>query len=162
MTLEPLIRLPTAWTSVCQRFGVHLFEGRVTVEQMAEMQRIGDRWLAKSHGKLTELVVVFPSDTRMTHEERMRMVQLIKHGEQHRIASATVILADGMLGSLQRSVLTGMMMLVPAPHPAKVFGQVSEAGAWLHPHVLAASGASWKVEELQAVLERHLADFRAR
>lgn len=162
MRFEPIICLPTAWTSVFARFAVHLFEGRVTLEQMERMQTLGDRYNAAHPGKRVELVVVFPSDTRMTSEERARMGRLIKHGEAHRTASATVILAQGLLASMQRSVLTGMMMVVPSPHPVKVFGGVPEAMQWLFPHVRALCGPTLRIEELAGALDQHVAQFQAR
>ena len=162
MRFEPLLCLPTAWTSVCARFGVHLFEGTVTLADMDRLQSVGDRWNAQHPEKRVELVVVLPSNARMTHEERMRMVRLIKHGEAHRAATGTVILAEGLLASVQRSVLTGMMMLAPAPHPAKVFGNLTEAVAWLAPYVKSVCGDALKPEQLASMLDAHLAEFRAR
>jgi hypothetical protein len=73
----------------------------------------------------------------MTQAERSKMVQLMKQWEDVRDAAATVILAEGLLGSLQRSILTGLMMLAPAPHPAKVFSAVDLAVEFLAPYVRA-------------------------
>lgn len=135
MKLVPLLQKPTAWSAVGERFAVHLFEGHVTVAQMAEFEAVGDAWFAANPGKLVELVIIHPSDSRMTGEERSRMARVIKRWERHRVASATVILATGMLGAMQRSVLTGLVMLAPPPHPAKVYGAVPDAIEWITPHV---------------------------
>jgi hypothetical protein len=135
MKLVPLLQTPTAWSGVADRFAVHLFEGHVTVQQMGRFEAVGDEWLGKHPGKLVELVIIHPSDSRMTTEERSRMAQVIKRWERQRVASATVILATGMLAAMQRSVLTGLLMLAPPPHPAKVFGVAHEAIDWLAPHV---------------------------
>lgn len=162
MRFEPLIRMSTAWTSVFGRFAIHVFEGRVTVEDMELLQTIGQQWNVKHPGKRVELVVVLPSDTRMSTEERARMARLIKLGEAHRAASATVILAEGILASMQRSMLTGMMMLAPSPHPTKVFGTLSDAGKWLFPHVQTLPGPRVTLTEFCDALDEQLADFRAR
>jgi hypothetical protein len=162
MRFEPVIALPTAWTSAYSRFAVHLFEGQVTLADMDKMQAIGERWSQKHPGKRVELVVIYPSDSRMSHEERVRMGRLIKHGEEHRTASATVILAQGLLASMQRSVLTGMTMLVPPPHPMKVFGAVSEAVTWLFPQVRALCGRSVQLDELQGAVLTHMTQFQVR
>jgi hypothetical protein len=162
MKLEPLICMPNAWPSVSGRFGVHLFEGRVTLDDMGLMQTVGERWTAEHPGQRVELVVVFPSDTRLTNEERLRMLRLIKAGEAHRIASATVILAEGILASMQRSVLTGMMMLVPPPHPAKVFANIADSARWLLPHVQKVGEPSLSLHAFDAALTAHLAQFCAR
>jgi hypothetical protein len=162
MRFEPLIRMSTAWTSVFGRFAVHLFEGRVTLEDMELMQSIGEHWNVKHPGKRVELVVVLPSDTRMTPDERARMARLIKLGELHRQASATVILAEGILASMQRSVLTGMMMLAPSPHPSKVFGSLHDAARWLFPHVHALPGLSLTADQFVVALDAQLSQFKAR
>ena len=133
--LEPIIQITPAWTAVSGRFGVHVFEGRLTVADMDRMQAAGDEWYRRNPGRMVELVIVFPSNTVMTSDERKRMTELIKRWERVRDASATVILAEGILGAMQRSVLTGMFMLVPPPHPWKVFGDVTDAVTWLFPYV---------------------------
>lgn len=162
MLFEPVIRLPTAWTSVANRFGVHLFEGQVTVSDMDRMQQVGDEWHRKNPGQLVEMAVVFPSDTRMTGDERSRMVQLIKHWEKHRVASATVILAGGMVGAMHRSVLTGMMMLAPSPHPAKVFATMTDATGWLLPHIQKLCGPGATKSAVDNALSELTVRFKAR
>ena len=162
MRFLPLIRMPTAWTSVCARFAVHVFEGRVTLDDMDIMQAVGARWMVEHPGKRVELVVVLPSDTRMSLDERARMARLIKQGEAQRSVSATVILAEGLLASMQRSMLTGMMMLAPAPHPAKVFGTLADAAKWLLPHAQTVCGPSLTLDIFNESLSAHVADFRAR
>ncbi|HKU44784.1 MAG TPA: hypothetical protein VJR89_41785 [Polyangiales bacterium] len=162
MLFEPLIRTRAAWSSVFDRFAVHLFEGQVTVNEMDEMQRVGERWNKQHPGKRVEMVVIFPSSARMSLEERSRMARLIKVGEAHRTASATVILAQGMLGSMQRSMLTGLMMIAPPPHPAKVFGAIGEALTWLEPQLRTVCNAGLKVDELGAALQEHVEQFRRR
>ena len=42
MHFEAITQLPTAWTMASGRFGVHLFEGALTVDDMVGMQRRGD------------------------------------------------------------------------------------------------------------------------
>ena len=137
MKLEPIIKIAPAWTAVSGRFGVHVFEGHLSLADMDRMQTIGDDWYRQNPGRLVELAIVFPSNAMMTAEERRRMTHLIKRWERHRDASATVILAEGLLGSIQRSVLTGFTLVVPPPHPMKVFGKIPGAVVWLHPYVAA-------------------------
>jgi hypothetical protein len=160
MVLEPLIELPNMITGVWQRFGVHLFEGRLTVDDMGELERRGDAWHRKHPGQSVEMVVVLPSDNRMTSDERARMIGLIKKWEHARRASATVILATGITGSAQRSVLTGFLILAPPPHPSKVFGRTAAAAAWLAPHVAALSGAEATAEALSEAVDALVARFR--
>jgi hypothetical protein len=162
MKLEPIICTSSAWSSVYAHFVVHLFEGHLGLAEMDRMHALGEHWRAANPGKRVELVLVFPSDAQMSQEERARMARLIKHGEAQRAASATVILAQGLLASFQRSVLTGMMMIVPAPHPAKVFGNVADALRWLSPQTQAVCDQALSVEALSALVDANIAAFRAR
>jgi hypothetical protein len=162
MALQAIVRFPTAWSSADQAWAVHLFQGNLSVADMDRMQQIGDRWSAENPAKRVELVIVYPSDARMSSEERARMARLMKHGESRRTASATVILAEGLRGSMQRSTLTALLMLATVSHPAKVFGKVSDAVRWLFPHVQALTGGYSAPEQLEAELSAHLEEFRVR
>lgn len=152
--------LPCMVTGIWQRFGVHVFEGRCTIEDMDRMEAHGDAWLARHPGKIVELVIIHPSDAGMTMTERSRMQRIIKRWEKIRTAAATVILAEGLAGSLQRSILTGMTMMVPPPHPAKVFGATEAAVTFLAPHVSALVGKETSAEALAAAVAKLESDFR--
>jgi hypothetical protein len=162
MKLEPIIDRPTMMTGVWRRFAVHVFEGKVTVEDMASMEAIGVAWLKQNPGKLVELVIVFPSETRMTGEERARMARVIKRWENLRTASATVILAEGLIGAMHRSVLTGLQFLAPSPHPTRVFGSTGDSVSWLLPYVRELCGPEVSREDLMAAVEDHCRAFRSR
>ncbi len=154
--------MPTAWSGVAGRFGVHLFEGVVTVADMDRLEVMGSRWYRDNPGKMVELVLIFPSDARMTGEERVRMSKIIKRWEGQRIASATTILAEGMRGAVHRSVLTGLLMLAPPPHPSKVFGKVADAVGWLAPYVRQACGPAATHAAAQSAVSAFCASFQAR
>ena len=162
MILEPLIRLPNAWTGVAGRFGVHLFEGRLTVADMDRMEAIGDEWQAKNPGRLVELVVIFPSSARLDDAERARLVRLVARREKDRAASATVIMAEGMVGAMQRSILTGINLIRRPPHPVKVFSAVPDAVSWLLPHVREACDRTAGRLEMLTATENFCASFRLR
>jgi hypothetical protein len=161
MILEPLIALPTAMTGVWRQFGLHLFEGKLPLSDMDKLERLGEVWAKRNTGKRVELTVIFPSDTRMTSEERARMVRIIKRWEHVRTASATVILATGLIGAGQRGVLTGLLLLAPPPHPAKVFGEVGAAVDWLAPHIASLCGPEATPAALMAAVDEMSARFRA-
>lgn len=158
MRFESIIELPTAWSGVYRRFGVHLFHGRLPVSEMERLDVLGAEWRKRNPGKLVELVIIHPSEAQMTSEERTRMTKLIKRWEADRLASSTVILAEGLMGSLHRSVLTGLTMIAPPPHPAKVFGDVDAAVAWLAPYV----GTLWQQKLAAAELAAAVEDYRTR
>jgi hypothetical protein len=162
MSLQPVIRFASAWSSASAGWAVHLFEGTLTVAAMDRMQQIGDLWSGKNPGKRAELVIIFPSDARMSGDERTRMARLIKHGEARRAASATVILAEGLRGAMQRSTLTALMMVAHASHPVKVFGNVSDAVRWLFPYVQGLTHEFAAVDGMERELHQHLGEFGAR
>ena len=162
MTLDTIIDIPCLMTGVWSRLGVHLFHGQFSTSDMDVAEKAGDQWLARHPGKTVELVIIYPSNARMTHSERMRMARLLKRREKERAASATVILAQGLTGSVHRSVLTGLLLLVPPPHPAKVFGSTRDAITWLTPHARALCGDGANTEALTAAVEELCAKFQAR
>lgn len=160
--LEPLIEIPNMMSGIWRRFGLHLFHGKITLEDMDRMERVGDSWLARNPGRVVELSVIFPSDAKMTSEERTRMVQIIKRWDRVRDAAGTVILADGLLGAMHRSVLTGMLMLARPPHPAKVFSELRSATRWIAPHVWAACGIERPQDELLSAVADLCATFESK
>ncbi len=162
MRFEPIIEMSCLVTGLWKRFGVHLFQGKVTVADMEEIERRGEVWRDKLRGKLVEMVVILPSDAKMTSDERAKMTRIIKRWEDARTASATVILAQGLTGSLHRSVLTGMQMIVPSPHPVKVFGAMPDAVRWLAPYVQELCGPEASPQALDAGVAELAARFAAR
>jgi hypothetical protein len=161
ITLEPAIRASNMITGIWRRFGVHAFEGHLTLEDMAKLEAFGNAWHKKNPGKVVEMAIVFPSDDRMEGEERARLVKVIRRWEMARTASATVVLAQGLLGAMHRSVLTGLMLVAPPPHPTKVFGTAAAAVTWLTPHVQSLCGPEANARDLTAAIDKLCAQFRA-
>jgi hypothetical protein len=158
--LVPIMRMESMITGRWRRLGVHAFEGKITLADMARIDVAGAQWHKDNPGKLVELVIIFPSDARMSSEERSRMAALIKRWESVRTASATVVLASGLLGSMHRSVLTGMQMIAPPKHPTKVFGSLADAVAWLEPYVRELCGPEATGSDILAAIERLCVTFR--
>jgi hypothetical protein len=160
--LDSIIEMPCLLTGLWRRFSVHLFEGKVTLADMEEIEARSEKWHDKLRGKVVEMVVIFPSTAKMTGEERTKMTRIIKRWESSRVASATVILAQGLTGAMHRSVLTGMQLVVPAPHPVKVFGGTSDAVKWLAPHVRELCGPEATFDALDAAVVDLSSRFAAR
>jgi hypothetical protein len=160
MKLETLIHLPNVMTGVWRRFGVHAFEGHITTDDMTRMQIAGDGWMRRNPGSMVELVIIFPSDARMSGDERARLAAMIKRSEAARAAAATVVLASGLMGSMHRSVLTGLQMLAPPRHPSKVFGGLPDAVQWLSPHVQQLCGPEATGPALLGAVEAMCATFK--
>lgn len=161
-TFSPIIEMPMATVGVWRRMGVHLFQGKLTLDDMDRLDELGGAWRRKMPGKMVELVVVYPSEAQMTTDERKRMARIIKRWEKDRVASSTVILAEGLIGSLHRSILTGLQMLAPTPHPLKVFGAVAPAVEWLTPFVRELSEPDVSAAALLAGVDELCAGFVAR
>jgi hypothetical protein len=162
VTFEPIIELPYLVTGLWRHFAVHLFQGKVTVADIDRIETESARCHAKLDGKTVDLVVILPSSAQLTHQERVRMTRLVKRWESERVASSTVILAAGMLGSVHRSVLTGLQMLVPPPHPTKVFGEIAAAVRWLAPYAQQVCGPEAKPDSVCKAVDDLRARFDAR
>jgi len=142
-------------------FGVHLFEGALSLAGMDRIEALGDEWHAKNPGRIVELVVIFPSSARLSDDQRKRLVRLVAHRESSRVASATVILAEGMVGAMQRSMLTGLNLIRRPPHPTKVFPGITDAVAWLIQHLKETCPGAGAGQVMSAV-DYLCASFRAR
>jgi hypothetical protein len=160
--LEPIIEMPCMVTGNWRRFAVHVFEGKLTVADMAVIEERSEQWHSKIPDQLVEMVIILPSDAKMTGDERSKMTHIIKRWESTRIASATIVLAQGLLGSLHRSILTGMQMVVPPPHPTKVFGKIDDGLRWLMPHIQKSCGADAQADALIVSVDSLLAHFGKR
>ena len=164
MKLEPLIEMPNMVTGLWRQFGVHLFEGKLTLADMVQLDEAAKAWRKTNTGKTAELVIIYPSssDAMMTHDERKRMAHIIKRWENLRLASATVILATGLIGAMHRSVLTGLQLLAPSPHPVKVFGTIPSAVVWLTPYIRELLGQEVTVDSVQTGVDELCKSFRAK
>jgi hypothetical protein len=160
--LDPIIEMPCMVTGNWRRFAVHVFEGKATLADMAAIEENSERWHAKIRDQLVEMVIILPSNAKMTGDERSKMTHIIKRWEHTRIASSTVVLAQGLLGSLHRSVLTGMQMVVPPPHPTKVFGSIDDGLRWLAPYIQKSSGADAQADTLIVAVDNLIAYFGKR
>jgi hypothetical protein len=160
MKLEPINHLPNMMSGMWRRLGVHAFHGKISLDDMTRMEVAGSLWHKKNPGKLVEMVIIYPSDARMSNEERERMAAIVKRWENMRTASATVVLAGGLMGAMHRSILTGLHMIAPPPHPTKVFGGTEDAVRWITPHVRALCGDDFGGEDLLAAIDDFCTTFQ--
>jgi hypothetical protein len=160
LTLEPVLRTPTMITGIWRRFGVHAFEGHLSMADMTQLESFGNVWHKKNPGSVVEMSIIFPSEARMGSEERARLVKIIRRWEMARTASATVILANGLVGAMHRSVMTGLMLIAPPPHPVRVFGTTRDAVVWLTPYIQAACGPEAMPASINSAVDALCATFR--
>jgi hypothetical protein len=123
--VEPAICTPTMAAATWRRMTFLVSDGHNDVAALERMRRMGHEWLRKSPGKTVDFVVIHPSNTTMSSEERATMMRYIDETKHNRLASATVVLATGILGAVHRSILTGMNLIVPPPHPARICADVA-------------------------------------
>ncbi len=161
MKLEPIIQMPNVTSTTWRQFGVHFFQGAIAVEDMTRLEAAASVWHKKNPGKVVEMAIIFPSDARMSGKERERMALVVKRWETVRTASATVVLAAGLQGSMHRSVLTGLQMIAPPPHPTRVFGATADAVTWLAPYIEDVCGADVTREDVRAGVEAACMEFVA-
>lgn len=125
-----------------KRVIVWVVEGHTPVATL-EALRLRLAVLSRERGdeKHVALTVLYPSDSAMSAEERRSVARMIDETKHRRLASATAVLAQGMMGAVHRSILTGMSILVPPPHPNRITSSIEDAVAFAHPFVVQSSGA---------------------
>jgi hypothetical protein len=121
---------------------VWVVQGHTGVAQLEKL-RIRFLELARARGdeKHVALIVLYPSESTMSAEERRCLARMIDESKRRRLASSTAVLAKGLMGAVHRSILTGMSILVPPPHPNRIVSSIEDAIAFVHPHVVQSCGA---------------------
>lgn len=126
-------------------------EGHTPVEQLERLRvRIGALSRDRGDKKHVALTVLYPSDSTMSAEERACVAKMIDETKHRRLAAATAVLAQGVMGSVHRSILTGMSLIVPPPHPNRIAASEEAAINFVHPYVVQSSGAVTP-EEIRAM-----------
>jgi hypothetical protein len=116
-------------------------DGHTPLDELEQLRRLVHAWYVdQGDAKNVTLVVIHGTNTTMNADERRAVARMIDETKSSRVASATVVLGDGMVGALHRSILTGFSFLVPPPHPVKIFARVEPAVVFLHPFIEALCG----------------------
>lgn len=143
--------------AVWRRLVLWVVDGHTPVVELERLRTLVHEWSRGQSGeKNVTLVLLHASRSTMEADERRAVLRMIDETKHDRVASATVVLARGMIGALHRSILTGFSLLLPPPHPTRVFGEVPPAIAFLHGHIESLCGA---VEPLH--IEAMLDDLHA-
>lgn len=94
----------------------------------------------------------------LTAEQRSHLLGSLARHEQRLLGVAVAIEAGGFVGSVTRSVLAGMGLLLRRPYPAKSFADRQEASAFLTPLAArvrpAASNAAALLRNLEELVPR--------
>jgi len=99
-------------------------------------------------GPMYAASVITPEATKFGDGARQMALKMAKDLAPKTAASATVLTAGGLIGSIQRSIATSFNLVNRPPHPTKVFSTFSDAAVWLVDH----SDGAVSTEALEAAL----------
>jgi len=118
-----------------KRLTLWVVDGHTPVDELESLRQLSQEWREATTEKVVSLIVLHGRRTTMSGPERRSVMNMINETKHTRLASATVVLGRGLIGSAHRSILTGMSIIVPSPHPVKICAEVSEAIDFLHPYI---------------------------
>jgi hypothetical protein len=102
-----------------------------TVRVLQDVARRSSELQSELSTKLGFLSIINPLPVVPGEELRREIVKVMDHLDSNAFAMAAVIEATGFIGATFRGVVAALNIASRAPYPRKVFGSVSEAGAWL-------------------------------
>jgi len=124
-----------------KRVVLWVVEGHTPLEQLEALRRrFAELSRERGDEKHVALTILYPTDSTMSAEERKCVARIIDESKHRRLASATAVLAQGLMGAVHRSILTGMSILVPAPHPHRITATIEDAIDFVHPYATLSSG----------------------
>jgi hypothetical protein len=90
------------------------------------------REIAKRRSGEAMIIIVIRAGVPPPNDDvRRELVAMVRPGVGEYRGAAILALGNAFVVSLVRSVVAGMVMVVRPAFPMKVFGAVSEAGAWI-------------------------------
>jgi hypothetical protein len=87
--------------------------------------------ISLAHPSIAILSIVGRDCTVPDASVRNRLTSEVKNIQRQLVAAATVIEGTGFRAAAMRGAVTGMTLLLRAPHPAKTFATVLDAAAFL-------------------------------
>lgn len=133
--VERVVLTDTHALGVWRGFTVSVFDGVLGVPGLEVLHQQVMDFRGGNTQKTADLVVVHPTKAGMSNAERKKWLEIVKSTEHYRLAGATVVLAEGLLGSMHRGIITSFNLLAPPPHPARVFGNARDALEWMAPYI---------------------------
>lgn len=132
---------------------IWVVDGHTGVEGLERLRvRFSELSRARGEEKHVALIVLYPAQTTMSAEERKCLAKMIDESKHRRLASSTAVLSQGVIGAVHRSILTGISILIPPPHPNRIVSTIDDAVAFVHPHVVKACGPITRAE-LRAMVD---------
>lgn len=115
-------------------------DGHTPLDELERLRALALARMKEHPEKGVSLIVLHGTRSTMSSEERRSVTQMIDQTKHTRVASSTVVLGRGVIGSLHRSILTGMSIIAPPPHPVRICADVPAAIEFLHPYIEAVAG----------------------
>lgn len=97
--------------------------------------------------------VVLSGKPDFSTEVRAETARVSALNDTFTLATAHVVLVDGLVGAAVRAFLSTSTLLAKPISPTKVFGAIAPASDWMLAH-LEPSGEAWTKAELVALVER--------
>lgn len=124
-----------------------------TVKQLRAFEREGHA-LEKRFPKRCGLFnVILSGKPDFSSEVRAETNRIGALGDMYTLATAHVILVEGLVGSAVRAFLATSMLVSKPPTPTKVFGDKDLAVAWVLGRI-AEAGEPWTSVQLRELLDR--------
>ena len=124
-----------------------------SVAQMRAFERVGLA-MAKAHPKGTALFNVVLSGTpNFSTELRDETTRISARSDIFNLATAHLVLIDGLVGVAVKAFLTTSLLLGKSPTPTKVFSSKELAVDWVH-GLLEPSGEKWTKAQLLALVAK--------
>lgn len=124
--------------------------------ELREMERAGKRVQAQYKQGSALFNVIVSGTPSFSQEVRDEVTRITADDTLFNLASAHVLLVDGLVGSAVRAFLSTALLLSRTKTPNKVFANVKTSAGWVCERLTAGS-ESWKVEDLVAFVEGTLA-----
>ncbi len=122
--------------------------------ELREMERVGKR-IAAQHGGSALFNVIVGGTPSFSEEVRNEVTRITADETIFSLASAHVLLVDGLVGSAVRAFLSTALLLSRTKTPNKVFAGVEPATKWVRER-LAGGSIAWTEAELAALVREAL------
>ncbi len=124
------------------------------MKHMEAIDRVYKRMKRRVKGGVGFVNVVVGGVPKFSAEVRDEAARQTADVDDRDIATAHIILVDGIVGSTVRAFMSTTMLIGRPPHPTKVFGDIPTAATWLAVRLAENEHYPWPEARLADVLRR--------
>jgi hypothetical protein len=124
------------------------------LRHMHTIDRVYKRMKRRVQGGCGFVNVVVDGVPKFSAEVREEAAKQTAEVDDRDIATAHLILVDGMVGSAVRAFMSTTILIGRPPHPTKVFGDIPTTARWLAIQLGKNEHYAWPEERLVEVLEK--------